>query len=70
MTQQYQLILNIILTKGVAKKYHGDDFSPIWTQKYHFQQYSDTKIAHLPPCMYLYCVQALKVNMCTQPPLS
>ena len=60
----------IILIKVDAKKYHGHDYSPIWTQKCHFQQYSDKKMAHLPHRIYLCCVQALKVNMCTQPPLS
>ena len=31
---------------------HG--FSFIWTQKYHFWQYSDPKISDLPPCMCMF----------------
>ena len=42
---------NISYTMFGVKKYHEDSFSFIWTQKYHFWQYSDPKISDLPPRM-------------------
>ena len=42
---------NISDTMFGVKKYHEDSFSFIWTQKYHFSQYSDPKISDLPPRM-------------------
>ena len=42
---------NISYTMFGVKKYHEDSFSFIWTQKYHFWQYSDPKISDLSPRM-------------------
>ena len=42
---------NISITMFGLNKYHEHGFSFIWTQKYHFWQYSDPKIWYLPPRM-------------------
>ena len=42
---------NISSTMFGIKKYHEHSFSFLWTQKYHFSQYSDPKISDLPPRM-------------------
>ena len=54
---------NINITMFGIKKYHEHSFSFLWTEKYHFRQYSDPKISDLPPRMCMCRVPSLGSKM-------